>query len=293
MVPLGDRVLPPTGAATSDPPATPRSVVGIDGVAESQVETWRQRLRAADPAVLTRPRGRGSLARLVRTRRRRSRAERRPIPTVHVAQCTCRALQAPIRQWQDQRNAEKSIRKHEAGLSQAQIAEALGCSRSTVKRDLRHHHETGEPRESRRGQGKTNDIRWIFAGDGGPARLSLLENIKEAGDAEDLLKEVWTKFLEVSAEEPAYRTLCDAISKLEFLLAVLQLHGAHQLVFTDETARDDRTLNRRYGYSRVGTPASGSTHFLLRGKRYSAMGPFTLDGFLDWKIVEGGFDAER
>jgi biotin operon repressor len=282
-------------------------------VAESQVETWRQRLRAAAPAVLTCPHGRGSLARLVRTRRRRSRAERRPIPTVHVAQCTYRALQAPIRQWQDQRNAEKSIRKHEAGLSQAQIAEALGCSRSTVKRDLRHHRETGEPRESRRGQGKTNDIRWIFAGDGGPARLSLLENVKEAGDAEDLLKEVWTKFLEVSAEEPAYRTLCDAISKLEytrkllsslareydehardkFLLAVLQLHGAHQLVFTDETARDDRTLNRRYGYSRLGTPASGSTHFLLRGKRYSAMGPFTLDGFLDWKIVEGGFDAER
>jgi predicted DNA-binding transcriptional regulator YafY len=94
-------------------------------------------------------------------------------------------------------NAERSIQKHEAGMSQAQIAKALGCSRSTLKRDLRHYRETGKPRESGHGQGKKNDIRWTFAGDGGPAQLSLLEGVKEAGDAEDLLKEVWTKFLEV------------------------------------------------------------------------------------------------
>ena len=33
-------------------------------------------------------------------------------------------------------------------------------------------------------------------------------------------------------------------------------------------------------------------HFLLCGKRFSAMGPFTLEGFLDWDIVEGGYDAD-
>ena len=61
----------------------------------------------------------------------------------------------------------------------------------------------------------------------------------------------------------------------KFLLAVLQLHGPHQLVFTDETARDDRTLNRRYGYSKKGhcspayllsrvvnEKAAGVTHWL-------------------------------
>ena len=90
------------GAATSDPQRTPRSVVGIDGVAESQVETWRRRVRAAAPAALTRPRGLESLARLVRTRRRRARS--RAVADPH---CACRAvllqsarrtLQAPMGQ---------------------------------------------------------------------------------------------------------------------------------------------------------------------------------------------------
>ena len=36
----------------------------------------------------------------------------------------------------------------------------------------------------------------------------------------------------------------------------------------------------------------GSKHFLLRGKRFSAMGPFSLEGFLDWDDVEGGYDTD-
>ena len=204
------------------------------------------------------------------------------------------------------------IAKHEAGLSKDEISQILGCSKSIVKRDLRHYHATGEARSSQQGKGKKGDRRWVFAGANGQQQLDVLQNVKEAGDAEDLLKEVWTEFLQHSRESPAYRTLCEALAQLEytrkrlsslarefdeqarnkFLLAVQQLHGPHQLVFMDETARDERTLNRRYGYSKKGTPAAGSTHFLMRGKRYSALGPFTMDGFLDWKIVEGGFDAD-
>ena len=134
--------------------------------------------------------------------------------------------------------------------------EPLAARLATIKRDLRHYHATGEARESQQGKGKTGDCRWIFAGANGQAQLDLLENIKEAGDAEDLLKEVWTEFLQHST---AYRTLCDAIAQLEytrkllsslarefdeqarnkFLVAVLQRHGPHQLVLMDETAREE------------------------------------------------------
>ena len=72
--------------------------------------------------------------------------------------------------------AEEVINKSEAGDTVGTIAKALGVSKSTVKRDRRHHRATGEARKSRQ-------------------QLDLLERVKEAGDAEDLL--------------PAYRTLCD------------------------------------------------------------------------------------
>lgn len=208
--------------------------------------------------------------------------------------------------------AEAILKKEGAGATTTQIIEGVGTSLSTIKRARKYHREHGTARESKQGQGKQNDARWVFAGPDGRAQLDLLESVKQAGDAEDLLREVWAEFLATSPKAPAYRTLCDAVARLEytrkrlsslareqdllarnhFVLRVGTRHGAHQLVFVDETARDDRTLNRRYGYSKRGQPACGSNHFLLRGKRFSALGPFTVNGFLDWDVREGSYDAD-
>jgi len=84
----------------------------------SQVETWPRRVRAADPAALTRPRGRGSLARLVRTRRRRARSRAAADP-----HCACRAVHLQSAPSTLQARMDKvacgRVDTHEAGLSNA------------------------------------------------------------------------------------------------------------------------------------------------------------------------------
>lgn len=45
-------------------------------------------------------------------------------------------------------------------------------------------------------------------------------------------------------------------------------YTASQLVFSDESAYDKRTLSRRYGWSLTGHRARKST-FFVRGKRYT------------------------
>jgi len=210
-------------------------------------------------------------------------------------------------------NAEATVRLTQAGESRKDIKAALGISVSTIKRNRRHFQRTGEVRESRQGQGRKDDVRWVFAGPRGEVQLRLLDQIKDAGDAADLLKEVWAEFLVKSPADPSYRTLCRSVCALEYTRKLLSSyaqerdeharndflhrlqrdHAVCELVFCDETAQDDRTLNRRYGWSKRGQPARSGQHFLLRGQRYSALGPFTLeDGFLDWNIIPGGFDAD-
>jgi transposase len=61
-----------------------------------------------------------------------------------------------------------------------------------------------------------------------------------------------------------------------------------QMVFVDETRKDDRTTYRRYGYSARGTPAHGRVAF-IRGKSYSILPAITVDGFIATSIVEGSF----
>jgi hypothetical protein len=50
-----------------------------------------------------------------------------------------------------------------------------------------------------------------------------------------------------------------------------------QLIFLDESAKDDRTISRRYGYSEINTRAIKKVAF-IRGKRYTL---FTST-FLRW-----------
>ena len=116
------------------------------------------------------------------------------------------------------------------------IARVLECSVSSVKRDLRYARmHDGEPRPSFQGQGKTDDKRWIFSGPNGTMNLEKLREVKEAGDAEDLLKEVWVEFLKHSPETPAYRTLCNAVAILQYTRKLLSSMARER----DQHARDN------------------------------------------------------
>jgi hypothetical protein len=69
-------------------------------------------------------------------------------------------------------------------------------------------------------------------------------------------------------------------------------YTAEQLIFIDESAKDERTLTRLYGYSPINTRAKKSVVF-IRGKRYTILPALSLEGFIAVDIMEGSCDKER
>jgi transposase len=65
----------------------------------------------------------------------------------------------------------------------------------------------------------------------------------------------------------------------------------YMLVFLDESAKDQRTLIRRYGYGPEGERIEVDAPF-VRGQRYSMLPAITLDGIITYKVVEGTITAE-
>ena len=64
------------------------------------------------------------------------------------------------------------------------------------------------------------------------------------------------------------------------------------LMFTDESAKNDRTYARRYGWSKVGTRCVQRQCFIC-GKRYSILPVLTLDSVITYDIIEGSVTSER
>src|SRR6266542_1688667 len=69
-------------------------------------------------------------------------------------------------------------------------------------------------------------------------------------------------------------------------------YTSEQLIFIDETAKDERTLTRLYGYSPINTRAKKSIVF-VRGKRYTILPALSLEGFIAVDVMEGSCDKER
>ena len=65
-----------------------------------------------------------------------------------------------------------------------------------------------------------------------------------------------------------------------------------QLVFIDETSKDERSLSRAYGYSVKNTRVEKNVVFVRR-KKYTILPALTLDGFIAGDIIEGSCDKER
>ena len=65
-----------------------------------------------------------------------------------------------------------------------------------------------------------------------------------------------------------------------------------QLMFGDEASKDERTSNRRRGWSRQGMRCVQRKCF-VRGKRYSLLPIITLDGIIAHDIIEGSVTSER
>ncbi|GES82391.1 hypothetical protein SCP_1202740 [Rhizophagus clarus] len=65
-----------------------------------------------------------------------------------------------------------------------------------------------------------------------------------------------------------------------------------QLIFIDESSKDEKTLNRSYGYSNRGCKLQHNVIF-LREKRYTILSALLLDGYIAVDIIEGNCNKER
>ncbi|GET03069.1 homeodomain-like protein [Rhizophagus clarus] len=77
----------------------------------------------------------------------------------------------------------------------------------------------------------------------------------------------------------------------DFILKISD-YNPEQLIFIDETAKDERSISRAYGYSTINTRAMKSVVF-IRGKRYTILPALTLDGIIAAEIIEGSCNKEN
>lgn len=68
-------------------------------------------------------------------------------------------------------------------------------------------------------------------------------------------------------------------------------YSPNQLVFSDESAYDKRTLSRRYGWNIRGYRARKPT-FFVRGQRFTIEGALCVNGLLAYGIQEGSMNTE-
>ncbi|TMC15097.1 MAG: hypothetical protein E6J34_22940 [Chloroflexi bacterium] len=66
---------------------------------------------------------------------------------------------------------------------------------------------------------------------------------------------------------------------------------AHQLIFIDESAANERTSHRKYGWAPRGeTPILYES--IKRSERWSILPAYGCGGMLNWDIIQGSFTTE-
>jgi DDE superfamily endonuclease len=65
----------------------------------------------------------------------------------------------------------------------------------------------------------------------------------------------------------------------------------NQLLFVDESAANERTMDRKYGWAPV-----GATPYVYQSikcsERWSLLPVYTIDGFFNWEIIQGSYTTE-
>ena len=76
----------------------------------------------------------------------------------------------------------------------------------------------------------------------------------------------------------------------DWIRKLLQWDG-EQLVFIDESAANEKSAHRKYGWAPIGsTPHVDMS--TKRSERWSILPAYTSDGLMAWDIVHGSFDKE-
>jgi len=110
------------------------------------------------------------------------------------------------------------------------------------------------------------------------SKSALHDNIRDAGISFKLLRRA------AAERDEDYREEWKQDANAHFT--------ASQMVFVDETSKDERTVYRHYGRSVIGTRATIRANF-VRGERYSMVAALSLDGYESVHVVPGSVDGEE
>jgi transposase len=75
-------------------------------------------------------------------------------------------------------------------------------------------------------------------------------------------------------------------------IAMAEYSNPEVFVFLDESAVDNKTVQRSHGWSQVGQPCVRRMTF-HRGKRYSILPALTIDGVIALEVFEGSVNKEK
>jgi hypothetical protein len=171
---------------------------------------------------------------------------------------------------------------------------------------LRRFARTGEV-ATHQGRRLADPANTIFTHD---EDMRLLELVTVLDD-KSMLQEIRARYCLASGMEPAMATVCRAMRRLGFTrkklhrLArqcdehranvfycdVMENHSADQLFFLDETSKDNRALNRSYGYALRGHAPRSSSGIFSRGQRRSYLCGMDMHGIVDFYSLTGTFKA--
>ena len=62
-------------------------------------------------------------------------------------------------------------------------------------------------------------------------------------------------------------------------------------MFVDESAANERTMDRKFGWAPLGLPAC-NIRPAKRSERWSILPAYSLDGYITYDIMHGSFNAE-
>ena len=82
----------------------------------------------------------------------------------------------------------------------------------------------------------------------------------------------------------------DELTRTQWIHDITSRFTADQLVFADESSKDDRTCQRLYGRAPSGRRACEARTF-ARGVRYSILPALSLEGILTVRVVRGSVDG--
>ncbi|GES91797.1 homeodomain-like protein [Rhizophagus clarus] len=165
-----------------------------------------------------------------------------------------------------------------AGKSSEQIASLLFISKSIIVKTLANYTKWNHIRKSSiKQQGRRKLLNY------GEMKV-IQEIIQEKPDSylDELVKEIENRINKTISTSTLSRYLDHCGSQ----------YRPDQLIFIDESSKDERTLNRSYGYSNRGCKLQHNVIF-LRGKRYTILPALSLDGYIAVDIIEGSCNKER